>query len=244
MRIVEAQPTRPRSVGLVPRPGDGQLGIDGAPRASTEHTPDLRRAHNGPPAIRALDSPPRHRHAGNPCPRLPGVDAPYRGAAQAPPEPPLLARRLRVDDGVPPRLTNVRSPAGVGCGKGSEPYSDLSGRTARGQESAPATPEAVTSRACRWRWLGSSCLLHRQGRALLLGVLDAAGTQAVRLATLLSPAVRTVELLLGSAHRRRWVLSRRELVEACREPTETAVSRAGRLLVVECPRGQGSEERS
>lgn len=88
-------------------------------------------------------------------------------------------------------------------------------------------------------------MLHRQGRALLLlGVLDAAGTQAVRLATLLSPAVRTVELLLRSAHRRRWVLSRRELVEACREPTETAVSRAGRLLVVECPRGQGSEERS
>jgi hypothetical protein len=79
---------------------------------------------------------------------------------------------------------------------------------------------------------------------LLLGVLDAARTQAVRLAALLSPAVRTVETLLDSAHRRRWVSSRRELVEACREPTETAVSWAGRLLVVECPRGQGSEERS
>lgn len=79
---------------------------------------------------------------------------------------------------------------------------------------------------------------------LLLGVLDAAGTQAVRIEALLSPAVRTVETLLGSAHRRDWVLSRRELAEARREPTETAVSWAGRLRVVECPRGQGSEERS
>jgi hypothetical protein len=56
--------------------------------------------------------------------------------------------------------------------------------------------------------------------------------------------METVETLLAGGRRRLWILSRRELAEARRDPTEMAAPRAGGLLVVERPRGQGSEERS
>ena len=63
-------------------------------------------------------------------------------------------------------------------------------------------------------------------------------------ATLVSLAVGMVEPLLAGARRCLWILSRRELADARGEPTETAAPGAGRLLVVERPRGQGSQERS
>jgi hypothetical protein len=61
---------------------------------------------------------------------------------------------------------------------------------------------------------------------------------------LLSLAVGAGETPLAGAYRRLWSLSRRELAEARREPTETTAPWAGRLLVVERPRGKGSQERS
>ena len=60
----------------------------------------------------------------------------------------------------------------------------------------------------------------------------------------MSLAVGAGETSLAGADRRLWSLSRRELADARREPTETAAPWAGHLLVVERPRGQGSQERS
>jgi hypothetical protein len=70
------------------------------------------------------------------------------------------------------------------------------------------------------------------------------GTSNWEVAASLSLAVVAVETHLAGAHRRLWSLSRRELAEARCEPPETAAPWAGRLLVVERPRGKGSQERS
>ena len=78
-----------------PRPPSrpGKRAIGNRPHATdvNERPPNSGEPHDGPPPFRALDSPPRHRHASNPRPRLPGVETPFRGAAQTPPGAPLLA---------------------------------------------------------------------------------------------------------------------------------------------------------
>jgi hypothetical protein len=70
------------------------------------------------------------------------------------------------------------------------------------------------------------------------------GTSNWEVAALLSLGVGAIETLLAGAHRRLWGWSRRELADARREPTETVAPWAGGLLLVERPRGQGSQERS
>ena len=60
----------------------------------------------------------------------------------------------------------------------------------------------------------------------------------------LSLGVAAIETLVAGAHRRLWRLSRRELADARREPTETAAPWADGLLMFERPRGQGGQERS
>jgi len=61
---------------------------------------------------------------------------------------------------------------------------------------------------------------------------------------LLSLAVGAGETPLAGAHRRHWSLSRSELADVRREPTEASAPWAGCLLLVERPRGKGSKERS
>jgi hypothetical protein len=70
------------------------------------------------------------------------------------------------------------------------------------------------------------------------------GTSNWEVAAPLSLGVGAIETLLAGAHRRLWGWSRRELADARREPTETVAPRLGGLLLVERPRGQGSQERS
>ena len=60
----------------------------------------------------------------------------------------------------------------------------------------------------------------------------------------LSLGVAAIDTLVAGAHRRLWRLSRRELADARREPTETAAPWAGGLLMFERPRGQGGQKRS
>jgi hypothetical protein len=72
--------------------------------------------------------------------------------------------------------------------------------------------------------------------------LRSPGTSNWEVAASLSLAVGTAETLFAGSHRRLWSLSRREPAEARRQPTETAAPWTGGLLVVERPRGQGSQE--